>query len=76
MGNLTETQRAGVLRAAHATQKLVVVNEEATAIHHIALNEALGVKLHMQTADERDAWRTECSDKVRDGILDSSDNAD
>ena len=74
--NLTEAQRAGVQRAAHATQKLAVVNEEATAIHHIALNEALGVKLHMQTADERDAWRTEFSDKVRDGILNRSDNAD
>ena len=72
---LTKTQQAGMLRAARSAQKLAFVNEEATAAHHIALNEALGVNVHIQTAAERDAWKREFSDKVRDGILASAGDA-
>jgi TRAP-type C4-dicarboxylate transport system substrate-binding protein len=71
---LSDAQQAGIMRAARGAEKLALVNEEATAIHHIALNEALGVNIHRQTASERDAWRAEFSGKVRDGILQQSDN--
>jgi len=69
---LTDAQQAGMRRAARAAEKLAFVNEEATALHHVALNEALGVSVHMQTAEQRDAWQAEFSDKVRDGILEKS----
>jgi len=69
---LSESQQAGINRAAKAAQVAAVDNEQATAIYHGALNRSLGVAIHMQTADERAAWRDEFSDKVRDGILEKS----
>jgi TRAP-type C4-dicarboxylate transport system substrate-binding protein len=72
---LSENQQSGIERAAQAAEKLAFVNEEATAIHHAAMNEALGVRIHMQTAEERTAWISEFSGKVRDGILRNSDDA-
>jgi len=74
-GNLSDAQQAGILRAARAAERLAFVNEEATAIHHAALNEALGVRIHRQTPAEHDAWQAEFSDKVRDGILQKSADA-
>jgi TRAP-type C4-dicarboxylate transport system substrate-binding protein len=73
---LSETQQAGVIRAAEAAQISAVDNERATAIYHAALNRSLGVAMHMQTADEAAEWRTEFSDKVRDGILEKSGEAE
>jgi TRAP-type C4-dicarboxylate transport system substrate-binding protein len=73
---LSETQQAGIIRAAEATQVSAVDNEQATAIYHGALNRSLGVTMHMQTAAERAAWRDEFSDKVRDGILGKSGEAE
>ena len=72
---LSDAQQSGILRAARAAEKLAFVNEEATASHHAALNEALGVRIHMQTAEEAHAWMSEFSGKVRDGILRNSDDA-
>lgn len=69
---LSGKQQAGIIRAAEATQISAVDNEQATAIYHGALNRSLGVTTHMQTADERAAWKNEFSDKVRDGILEKS----
>jgi TRAP-type C4-dicarboxylate transport system substrate-binding protein len=74
-GGLSDAQQTGILRAARAAEKLAFVNEAATANHHAALNRALGVRIHMQTAEERTAWMSEFSDKVRDGILRSTDDA-
>jgi len=73
---LSGEQQAGVIRAANAIQVAAVDNEQATAIYHGALNRSLGVTTHMQTADERAAWRNEFSDKVRDGILGKSADPD
>lgn len=73
---LSETQQAGVIRAAKAAQELAFVNEHATAIHHRTLNRSLKVIMHEQTPSERAAWATEFSDKVRDGILENSDAPD
>ena len=73
---LSDVQRYGILRAARAAEKLAFVNEEATANYHAAMNEALGVSVHMQTTQERDAWMKEFSGKVRDGILRKSEDAD
>lgn len=73
---LGDVQRSGILRAARAAEKLAFINEEATAIYHTAMNEALGVSVHMQTTQERYAWMREFSGKVRDGILRDSDDAD
>ena len=72
--SLTETQQAGVMRAAGTAQELAFVNERATANYHRALNRSLGITLHEQTSAERAAWATEFSDKVRDGILRNSDD--
>ena len=72
---LTGAQQADIEHAARAAEKLAFVNEEATSVHHVALNESLGVKVHMQSAVERDAWRKEFSDKVRNGILADAKNA-
>lgn len=74
--NLSDSQQAGIIRAANATQISAVDNEQATAIYHGALNRSMGVTMHMQTAGEQAAWRNEFSDKVRDGILAKSDNAE
>lgn len=74
--DLSDFQRAGIERAAAAVQVSAIDNEHATAIYHVALNRSLGVKLHMQTAEERTAWRDEFSDKVRDGILSKSEDAE
>lgn len=73
---LDESQQAGVLRAAEAAQELAFVNEQTTAIYHRALNQTLKITIHDQTPGERAAWVTEFSDKVRDGILDNSDDPD
>jgi TRAP-type C4-dicarboxylate transport system substrate-binding protein len=73
---LSETQQSGIIRAAEATQISAVDNEQATAIYHGALNRSMGVTMHMQTDEERAAWRNEFSDKVRDGILEKSVNAE
>lgn len=73
---LSESQQSGITRAAQATQISAVDNEQATAIYHAALNRSMGVTMHMQTAAERAAWKNEFSDKVRDGILENSENAD
>jgi len=74
--NLSEEQQAGIIRAAEATQISAVDNEQATATYHGALNRSLGVTTHMQTAEERIAWRNEFSDKVRDGILEKSKDSE
>jgi len=73
---LSDAQRSGIVRAARAAERLAFVNEEATASYHAAMNEALGVSVHMQTTHERDAWMKEFSGKVRDGILRKSEDAD
>ncbi len=73
-GGLTEGQQAGVLRAADSVQKTAFANEQSTAIYHQALNAAMGMQLRRQTQAEREAWAAEFSDKVRDGILESSEN--
>lgn len=72
--SLDEAQQAGMMRAAAETEALAFVNEQATATYHRALNRSLGITLHEQTSAERVAWAAEFSDKVRDGILRSSDD--
>ncbi len=62
--------------AARAMQFAAIDNESATAIYHSVLKKALGVTVHDQTEVERQAWAAEFSDKVRDGILESSAQAD
>ena len=74
--SLSESQKAGMLRAAESVQASAFANEAATAIYHTALNESLGINIHHQSADEKAAWASEFSDKVRDGILETSENAD
>jgi C4-dicarboxylate-binding protein DctP len=74
--SLDSTQQAGMLSAAQQMQQTAFDNEQATAIYHTALNRSLGVSIHEQTAAERAAWRTEFSDKVRDGILAGLDDPD
>ena len=74
--SFSDDQRAGVIRAAKAVQVSAFDNEDATAIYHTALNNGLGVEVHLQTAGERAAWEKEFSNKVRDGILENSEIAD
>jgi C4-dicarboxylate-binding protein DctP len=74
--SLTASQQAGVMRAADAMQVAAFDNEESTATYHAALNNALGVTVHVQTDAERQAWAGEFSDKVRAGILEKSDQPD
>lgn len=71
---MNDAQQDGLLLAVRAAEKLAFVNEEATASYHAALNRALGVNVHLQTNRERDAWKKEFSNRVRDGMLDKSDN--
>jgi TRAP-type C4-dicarboxylate transport system substrate-binding protein len=73
---LSESQQNGILRAADAMQVAAIDNESATAIYHAALNNALGVTVHHQSEEERQAWASEFSGKVRDGILEQSEIAD
>jgi TRAP-type C4-dicarboxylate transport system substrate-binding protein len=73
---LSDAQQSGIMRAAQAIQRSAFDNERATAIYHTALNRSLGMNIHIQTADERAEWESEFSNKVRDGILQESGNAD
>lgn len=67
--SLSDDQQAGILRAAEIMQSTAIDNEQATALYHTALNDALGMTVHRQMTAEANRWQAEFSGKVRDGIL-------
>jgi hypothetical protein len=74
VSGLTESQQAGIMRAARAVETSAVENERATAIYHTSLNRSLNMTVHEQTQAERDAWESEFSAKVETGIVEASND--